>query len=128
MKHFLTQFTLYAVAFFLKPFAEMATFFLVWYNYGKGVLNYFDRKGYQIDVQSASEHRILWNKLLVKKGGYMFAEGTKKSISRHIGINKLLGKQTKFSKALCRFLNLFDKNHCINSLSEEDFELIKHFF
>lgn len=130
MIKFIINLILLLIAIVLFIPIELSAIIIVAIYKGKGVFNYFKNAGLTLDVMSASRHRLLWNKLFVRKNGYKFSKGTNKSISRILGINGYFKTLTIFGWIIYYFLWAVDYSswgkggHCRNSMEKEDEKLL----
>lgn len=81
---------------------------------------YFLNSAVSIDIMANSVFSNMLNGILIKKGGHYF--GSKNStISEAIGINFCIGKLSFVGLGLCGILNMIHKNHCYNSITDQEF-------
>lgn len=77
---------------------------------------YFRSTAVNVDIFANREFRATWNKHLITFGGYKFGkEG--ETISSALGKNKKQGTLSKKGELLCKILDWFQEDHCLNSIN-----------
>ena len=79
--------------------------------------DYFRDTALSIDIFANREYRATWNKFLITEQGYKFGKHGE-TMSSVLGKNKVKGTLSRTGLALCSFLDFWDENHCVNSISE----------
>lgn len=103
---------LYIAACLLYPPLTLWNYFLVENKKG-----YFISSARSIDVLANREFRTLWNRKLRTEKGYKFGIENE-TISSALGKNQRDKTLTSSGKKLVFVLNFFDKNHCLNAITE----------
>jgi|19_taG_2_1085344.scaffolds.fasta_scaffold00221_13 hypothetical protein len=109
------------ILFFISYIASVifAPLGLIYALFCKGRNEYFGKVALSIDQLDNVIMSKLFNKILIKKGGYLFGNEDQ-TISYCIGKNKELKKLTKFGYFWSRFLNKLDANHVEDAVINEE--------
>lgn len=104
------NFILFIVAYILYLPLSLWNFCLVENKKG-----YFISSAITIDKLANREFRTLWNKKLRNESGYKFG-AENETISSALGKNQRDNTLTKSGKLLVKFLDFFEKDHCLKSI------------
>ena len=107
------------MGFILFVIALVLIFFLAIVNYWyvENKKGYFKSTAKNLDIFANREFRAFWNAVLIEPDGYPFGkEG--ETLSSALGKNQRLEKLKPKGWWLVRKLNIFEKNHCLESINE----------
>jgi hypothetical protein len=105
---------LYLLTYILEPFVFGINIIIVFAK-NKNLNGYFRQDAVSRDRYANNNYRALWNLIFIKKGGYKFGD-ERETISSCLGKNQEAGTLTKIGLAFCKFLNIFEKDHCKKSI------------
>lgn len=108
------NFLLFIIAYVLYLPLSLLNFFYVRHKKG-----YFRSSALNLDIFANREFRTLWNKVLITDEGYQFGV-IGETISSALGKNELKVTLKRTGRVLVKILNFLDKNHCFNSIQNDN--------